>query len=158
MKKINKALKTIFNILITTSLSTMVILVFINAVLRYGFHSSIPESEELTRYFFIWTSFLGMIAALISDQHVGVDIFVKKLKGRAKLIIEVIKTILMIIAFGVMFKGGLSYLEIVKGTKGPATGFPMEVIAFSIIFASLVMSFVILNKLKNNFKNNSEGE
>ena len=45
-------------------LALMVVLVFGNVVLRYGFNSGITVSEEVSRLLFLWVIFLGAIVAL----------------------------------------------------------------------------------------------
>ena len=42
-------------------LALMVILVFGNVVLRYGFNTGITVSEELSRWLFVYVTFLGAI-------------------------------------------------------------------------------------------------
>lgn len=37
----------------------MVVLVFTNVVLRYALNSGIAVSEELSRWLFVWLTFLG---------------------------------------------------------------------------------------------------
>ena len=44
--------------LVVFFLATMVILVFGNVVLRYGFNSGITVSEEVSRWAFVWLLFL----------------------------------------------------------------------------------------------------
>jgi drug/metabolite transporter (DMT)-like permease len=46
------------------SLAVMVVLVFTNVVLRYALNSGIAVSEELSRWLFVWLTFLGGIVAL----------------------------------------------------------------------------------------------
>ena len=45
-------------------LGFMVILVFGNVVLRYGFNSGIMFSEEVSRFLFVWMVFLGSVLML----------------------------------------------------------------------------------------------
>ena len=45
--------------LLMSILGTMVLLVFGNVVLRYGFNSGIVFSEEVSRFLFVWMVFLG---------------------------------------------------------------------------------------------------
>jgi hypothetical protein len=40
-------------------LATMVVLVFGNVVLRYGFNSGLAFSEEVSRWLFVWLTFMG---------------------------------------------------------------------------------------------------
>ena len=50
--------------MIALCLALMVVMVFGNVVLRYGFNSGITVSEELSRWLFVWMTFLGAIVAL----------------------------------------------------------------------------------------------
>ena len=65
--------------LIALGLAIMVVLVFGNVVLRYGFNSGITLSEEVSRWLFIWCTFLGAIVALREHGHLGVDMVVGRL-------------------------------------------------------------------------------
>ena len=42
-------------------LAVMVVLVFGNVVLRYGFNSGIAFSEEMSRWAFVWLIFVGAV-------------------------------------------------------------------------------------------------
>ena len=56
--------------LIALALALMVVLVFGNVVLRYGFNSGITVSEEMSRYCFIWLTYIGaMVAMLAQGDH-----------------------------------------------------------------------------------------
>jgi TRAP-type transport system small permease protein len=57
----------------------MVVLVFGNVVLRYGFNLGITVSEEISRWLFVWLTFLGAIVAMREHGHLGVDTLVKRL-------------------------------------------------------------------------------
>lgn len=66
-------------ILIALLLAAMVVLVFGNVVLRYGFNSGITVSEELSRWMFVWLTFLGAIVAMRDNGHLGVDSLIRRL-------------------------------------------------------------------------------
>ena len=51
----------------------MVLMVFGNVVLRYAFNSGIQVSEELSRFFFVWLTFIGAIVAMRDGTHLGMD-------------------------------------------------------------------------------------
>src|SRR3954465_13504124 len=65
-------------IVMAVLLAAMVVLVFGNVVLRYVFNSGITVSEELSRWAFVWLTFLGAIDALLNHAHLGVDTLVKR--------------------------------------------------------------------------------
>ncbi len=62
---------TAIEVLIAAALAVMVVLVFGNVVLRYGFNSGITVSEEVSRWLFIWITFLGAVVALQEHGHLG---------------------------------------------------------------------------------------
>ena len=62
-----------------TMLAMMVILVFSNVVLRYGFNPGITFSEEVSRFLFIWVVFVGAVLTLRDNAHLGVHMVTKKL-------------------------------------------------------------------------------
>jgi TRAP-type C4-dicarboxylate transport system permease small subunit len=66
MKKMNDLFMKFLNIFIAAALAMMAILVFSNVVLRYVFNSGITWSEEMSRFLFIWSTFLGAIAGFVS--------------------------------------------------------------------------------------------
>jgi TRAP-type transport system small permease protein len=55
------------------------VMVFGNVVLRYGFNSGITISEEMSRYCFIWLTYIGAMVAMREKGHLGVDTLVKHL-------------------------------------------------------------------------------
>ena len=64
--------------LIALMLAIMVVMVFGNVVLRYGFNSGITVSEEVSRWLFVWMTFLGAIVAVREHGHLGTDMLVAR--------------------------------------------------------------------------------
>lgn len=58
-------------------LAGMTVMVFGNVVLRYGFNSGWNFSEEMSRYFFVWLTFIGAILAFREYNHIGVETVVR---------------------------------------------------------------------------------
>ena len=52
-------------------LAVMVVLVFGNVVLRYGFNYGIIFSEEVSRFLFVWMVFIGAAAAYPAGEHMA---------------------------------------------------------------------------------------
>src|SRR6266436_9236977 len=83
---------------IAICLAVMVVLVFGNVVLRYAFNSGIATSEELSRWLLVWLTFLGAIVALRDHLHLGVDMLVRALPARGKLLCFIASYALMLYA------------------------------------------------------------
>lgn len=94
------------------ALSVMVILTFINAVLRYCFQTSLPAAEELSRFAFVWITYLGIIVAYMTGDHVAVTLLVDKLKGKTKFVFRIIRDIIIIATMGTLIWGGIGYVQL----------------------------------------------
>ncbi|MGQ0664176.1 MAG: TRAP transporter small permease [Pseudomonadota bacterium] len=55
-------------------LAAAVILMAAQVVLRFGFNNPQAWAEEVDRYFFVWSVYLGTIIALIRDTHIRVTV------------------------------------------------------------------------------------
>ncbi|WP_332776604.1 TRAP transporter small permease [Polaromonas sp.] len=98
--------------LMVASLALMVVLVFTNVVLRYAANSGIAVSEELSRWLFVWLTFLGGIVALNEGSHLGTDTLVSRLSVRGKKTCLVIGHVLMLFICWLLFKGSLDQVKI----------------------------------------------
>lgn len=90
-----KQFKTAGKWVLSLILAGMVFMTFINAVLRYVAHTNITVFEELCRFLFIWTTFVGAIISYIEGKHVGVDALQKHLHGLPRLIVRELAEILI---------------------------------------------------------------
>ena len=86
-------------------LALMVVLVFGNVFLRYAMNSGITLSEELSRWAFVWMTFLGAIVALKEHGHLGTDMLVSRLGPFGKKICLGASYVLMLFACWLLFKG-----------------------------------------------------
>jgi TRAP-type C4-dicarboxylate transport system permease small subunit len=98
--------------LMAASLALMVVLVFTNVVLRYALNSGVAVSEELSRWLFVWLTFLGGIVALHERAHLGTDILVSRLSIRGKKICLGLGHLLMLFVCWLLFKGTLDQVKI----------------------------------------------
>lgn len=56
----------------------MVLSVFMNVVLRTCFNSGLTWSEELSRYLFVFVTYVGAISAMRVNGHLGVDTLISR--------------------------------------------------------------------------------
>jgi TRAP-type C4-dicarboxylate transport system permease small subunit len=93
------------NVVIALCLAVMVVLVFGNVVMRYGFNSGITLSEELSRWLFVWMTFMGAIIALKEHGHLGTDMLVGKLGPAGKKLCLGVSYLLMLFVCWLLFSG-----------------------------------------------------
>ena len=91
--------------LIAAALALMVVLVFGNVFMRYAFNSGFTLSEELSRWLFVWLTFMGAVVALRSNAHLGTDMLVGKLGPTGKKICMGLSLLLMLYCLRLLFKG-----------------------------------------------------
>ncbi|MFM1908112.1 MAG: 2,3-diketo-L-gulonate transporter small permease protein YiaM [Pseudomonadota bacterium] len=90
---------------IALALAVMVVLVFGNVLLRYIFNSGITVSEELSRWLFVWMTFLGAVSALQDHGHLGTDMLVGKLGPSGKKVCLGLAQLAMLAICLLLFKG-----------------------------------------------------
>jgi TRAP-type C4-dicarboxylate transport system permease small subunit len=95
-------------VLIAVALAVMVVLVFGNVVLRYAFNSGLTLSEELSRWLFVWMTFLGAVVAMKDGAHLGSDTLVSKLSLKGQKVFLVIGHALMLFICWLLFVGSLN--------------------------------------------------
>nr|WP_052201960.1 TRAP transporter small permease [Ensifer sp. ZNC0028] len=106
-------------------LAGMVVLVFGNVVLRYAFNQGITASEEISRIFFVWLTFLGAVVALREHGHLGVDTLIKRLPPVAAKVAVLLGHMMMLYVTWLMISGSWTQTLINLHVSAPATGLSM---------------------------------
>ena len=127
--------------LIAACMACMVVLVFGNVTLRYGFNSGITLSEELSRWLFVWMTFLGAIVALRSHEHLGTDMLVGRLGPTGKKICMGLSQLLMLFVCWLLLKGAYQQAVI----NWTSTSAVMEVSLSWVYFPGII--FAVLGGL-----------
>ena len=102
----------LLSVVIVACLALMVVLVFGNVVLRYAANSGIAMSEELSRWLFVWMTFLGAVVAMRDHAHLGTDMVVGKLPVWGKKACLFVGYGLMLFICWLLFKGSLDQTRI----------------------------------------------
>jgi TRAP-type C4-dicarboxylate transport system permease small subunit len=112
---------------IAVVLALMVVLVFGNVVLRYAANSGITVSEELSRWLFVWMTFLGAIVAVKEHAHLGTDMLVSRLGATGKRVCLFTGQALMLYATWLLFSGSLAQARINIDVEAPVTGLSVAI-------------------------------
>ena len=124
-------------------LAAMVVLVFGNVVLRYVFNSGWMVSEEMSRWLFVWMIFLGSIAALQQNGHLGTDFLIARLPLMGKRICAAVAQTGMLYVSWLLASGGWEQIKINADVTAPVSGASMGIFyASGVVFA--VSAAVIL--------------
>jgi TRAP-type transport system small permease protein len=105
LDKLMDQLARLFGLLMVVCLALMVVMVFGNVVLRYAFNSGLTVSEELSRWLFVWMTFLGSVVALRKHAHLGTDTLIARLPLAGKKVCFGLAHVLMLYLCWLMAKG-----------------------------------------------------
>jgi len=133
--------------IIALALAIMVVLVFGNVVLRYAFDSGITVSEEVSRWLFVWLTFLGAIVALREHSHLGSDMLVSRLPTLGKKILLVVGHVLMLYITWLLFQGSLAQAKINLDVQAPVTGAPVAIFYSAGIVFAIASGVILLYEL-----------
>lgn len=128
-------------------LLAMVIMVFGNVVLRYGFNSGITISEEMSRFVFVWMTFIGAIVAMREGAHLGVDTLVSRLSRTGKKICLTISELLMLGCCVLFFWGTWLQHEVNATNLAPVTGMNMIWVYGIGYVTSVGIGLLVIHKL-----------
>jgi len=128
-------------------LAAIVVMVFGNVALRYGFNSGITISEELSRYFFVWLTFIGTVVTFRENGHLGVDILVQKLPQAGRFACVVLSDLIILLCCAIFFWGTWIQAPINATMQSPVIGISMLWIFGIGYFTSVGVALITIVRL-----------
>ena len=140
-------------------LAIMVVLVFGNVVLRYTMNSGITVSEELSRWLFVWLTFMGAVVALREHGHLGTDVLVSRLPAAGKKVCLVLAQVAMLYVSWLLLKGSWAQMVINADTEAPVTGASVGIFyASGVLMGGSAIAILLRELLRTLFVPLSENE
>ena len=137
----------LLELLVVVALVAMVVRVFGNVVLRYAFNSGITVSDEMSRYCFVWLTYIGAMVAMRENGHLGVDTLVKHLPRAGKVFCRFLSEALMLWCTALFFLGTWKMHELQVTQVSPVVGISMIWIYGIGYVTSVVMATMNLDVL-----------
>jgi len=125
----------------------MALMVFVNVVMRYAMNSGIPVTEELSRFFFVWLTFIGAVVAHRHNLHMGMETFVAMLGRKGRMLMMGLSDLMIIGCSGVLFVGTWKQLPINNSMLAPVSGIPMSWVYGTGIFTATCIILITLERL-----------
>jgi len=137
-------------------LAVIVALVFAAAIMRFFGHPLI-WSVDLAQLLFIWLCFLGAAKAMREKGHIGIDILVRRLGHRRRLLLEIVVTavILVFLAFLVLEGSRLTMLNRQRlfGDSGISYAF----VTAAVPVGSVMLGLALLSNLVTAWRRRADG-
>jgi TRAP-type transport system small permease protein len=135
-------------------LTALVVIVFSNVLSRYVLNSALAWSEEIGRIVFIYLVFFVAILAYIKNEHLGLDLLVKRLPARPANLVVLAADLLVLLAIGVLAWGGfdLTRQTLQSGWTSPVMEIPYGYIYLVVPLCGSILFVQAVFKLASNLR------
>jgi TRAP-type C4-dicarboxylate transport system permease small subunit len=141
MQYIEDKLDVLASLVAATTFAVMSVIVCTQVISRYFFSYSFQWAEEMGRYLFIWSTMLASACATHTHLHIGVDILVSNIKGKAQLAVKLTAQIFLIIAVYILTVYGAEQTMDVISAGQTATSFPVSA---GVLYLSIPVSGALM--------------
>ncbi len=128
-------------------LGVMVVLVFGNVVLRYGFNSGLVFSEEVSRFVFMWLTLLGALVAMHDGAHLGMNSVIAALPVWGQRIFRFTSDSLMLVCCALLGHGTWRQVVLAMDDHAPVTGISMGLIFSGLLVCAGGMGLMLIASL-----------
>lgn len=129
VKKVWKALDSFEEIFAPCLFVVMCIAVFAQIVFRVVLKNPLLVSEEIARFSYVWVVFLCMSLGERDREHFCVDVFLKFLKGKADLAVQLVESLIAMAAFAYLFYWSIRFVSFEAVIKSAAMEISMAYVA-----------------------------
>lgn len=98
-------------------LGAAVALVSMQVILRFGFNMPQAWAEEVGRYLFVWSVYLGTIVALTNNTHIRVTILTELFGPRMEALSQRLNWVVSVLAFAFISYNGFHLAYINRATR-----------------------------------------
>ncbi len=124
----------------------MVVFVFLNVVLRTFFHSGLTWSEELSRYLFVFVTYIGAISAMRANAHLGVDTLISRMKPKVQMLLYIISQAIIGVLMIILIQGSWRMVAQNTASKTAALGIPYSILySVGIITGAAIAVMAVMN-------------
>jgi TRAP-type transport system small permease protein len=141
-------LKRAAEFFLAITLAGMVIAVFVNVVLRYGFDTGIVFYEELSRLLFVWMVCIGAALVFAENEHLGFDMLTERLRAKGRknaiAVCRWLSRIAIAICMVLVIKG--AWEQVIAGMQSFSTvmHFPLALMAAAALVMALLMLIALM--------------
>lgn len=115
------------------------VLIFVGVITRFVFFHSLPWSEELGRYLFIWMLFFCMSIGVHTDAQIRIDVLDSFLHGRVLACKRLIEHIFSLAAVAIMFYSTIQLVKLGLHSTSAAMHIPMWLVYLCMPLGNLMI-------------------
>lgn len=148
MRRIIGVIRKAEDVFMILSMLAAVAVIAMQIILRYLFHSALPWAEEVSRYLFIYFTWIGTSAAISTDEHIRLDVIRNKYPRLGELLEPVVTIVCLAMALFMLLNGiHLIQKMMMVSAASPTLRVPMYVFYAAIPVSGGLMTIKYLYKL-----------
>ncbi len=120
VERLSEAVNRAVEVVAMAVVGVMVAVVAFGVASRFFLRAPVAWSDELSRYLFVWLSFLGAAVALRRGMHVGVDVLAKRLPSPTQSWLRKVTTAMVLVFLLVVTVAGLQLALFASAQRSPA--------------------------------------
>jgi len=139
MKKFINFLNKLEEVVLVSMFCVMVLIIFIQVIMRYAFNSSLSWSEELGKFLFVWISWVGISIGARKNEHIKITMLTDKLSPKMSHIINIISEVVVMCICAVTVFYGISLIISQASTNFAGIKISMSWGYLSVVFGCIIM-------------------
>jgi TRAP-type C4-dicarboxylate transport system permease small subunit len=136
------ALWNLVDYMMALILALMILLVFANVVMRYGFSSGLRQSVELSRLGLVWLVMLGAAVVLRRNQHLAISEFCEGLMPSLYPLLRRASYAVVVVTMLMLFLGAFKQMNANWDNISQITGLPSALFYLAGVISSVLMVFI----------------
>ena len=144
LHKLSNVLENITLYFLAVALATMTVVVFTQVVFRL-ISSSLPWSEELSRYLMVYLTYVGASVGVKRKSHIAIEFVTSKFPLKIQYAVEIIANLICLACCAVIFYYGIKLVNITMMQKSPAMRIPMGTAYFALVLGASLMIIHFVN-------------
>jgi TRAP-type C4-dicarboxylate transport system permease small subunit len=148
LRKISDIIERVESFLIFLLVAAMVLLSFLQIILRNFFALSIFWIDDFTRHAVLWVGFLAASVVTIHARHINIDLLSRAFKGKSKRVLNIIKNLFSAFVSAILLYASLKFISYEK--SGGEVSLTLKVpvwyleLIFPFSFSLITFRFIIL--------------
>ena len=152
MEKMMQSLEKAMEYLVAFIMFSLTVIVFTQVLLRYVIRTSLPWTEEMARYLFVWLVFISTSVCVKKQAHLGIDFLVIRLSPKVQRHLYTLSLVLSLAFSIVVVHKGYDLLTRSVDQISPMLHVPMSFVYIIIPVSYMVICLVLLWQIYGSVK------
>lgn len=150
MQRLTRWLWLTVDVALAILMGALIILVFVNVVMRYGFSSGLRVTVELSRLLFVWVTMLASAVVLRYGDHLAVTEFSERFMPRLVPFLRRLAWLVILLSMAFFVYGAWRQTMITWRDISQLTGLPRGMFYLAGVVGGVLMGGIALVRLIGN--------